>query len=60
MQFQNNILFLSIQYSNLKFLAELEKKKHEAPVVTLHQASTPQYLNKLVKILKKSMLVKKL
>lgn len=28
---------------------EAEKKKHEAPLVTLHQASTPQYLNKLVK-----------
>lgn len=28
---------------------DLEKKKHEAPVVTLHQASTPQYLNRLVK-----------
>lgn len=28
---------------------ELEKKKHELPLLTLHQASTPQYINKLVK-----------
>lgn len=28
---------------------EVEKKKRELPIVTLHQASTPQYTNKLVK-----------
>ena len=28
---------------------EIEKKKREIPCVTLHQASTPQYLNRLVK-----------
>ena len=28
---------------------EIEKKKRELPCVTLHQASTPQYLNRLVK-----------
>lgn len=28
---------------------ELEKKKRELPIVTLHQASSPQYINHLVK-----------
>ena len=38
-----------IQQTPAYTYTEVEKKKRELPCVTLHQASTPQYLNRLVK-----------
>ena len=38
-----------IQQTPAYTYTEIEKKKRELPCVTLHQASTPQYLNRLVK-----------